>query len=308
MSVISKHGHRTVVRMPKSAIEWSEVYDKPNDTETMYSLARRLRKEGKDLPTFIINGGLYDTKSKKTLTTTVDDGNVIIDRHLFGDWGLELGGVPKFVKYYKGMKEFIAVHCLYSNKWESGWWKGVSMWFGLSKHPRTVVADNSEEHVYMTSDGRTRKVKGKKVRLPGDRYSTIVSFLKWFCENIGACDGGGSTRMGWILNGKLYTLNSPTENRAVANWIGTKVNDKVVDVRSYSSLGRRRYSRHYTRVLQGLLNGLGINCGKVDGWFGRNTERAVKVFQKANGLKVDGWAGQQTWSELYTQAIELGIA
>lgn len=52
------------------------------------------------------------------------------------------------------------------------------------------------------------------------------------------------------------------------------------------------------RKLQILLNGLGYDCGKVDGDFGTKTEKAVKAFQKANGLDDDGDVGKDTWSKL----------
>lgn len=44
----------------------------------------------------------------------------------------------------------------------------------------------------------------------------------------------------------------------------------------------------------------GYSCGKTgaDGDFGKNTETAVKAFQKDHGLKVDGIIGEQTWNAL----------
>lgn len=36
----------------------------------------------------------------------------------------------------------------------------------------------------------------------------------------------------------------------------------------------------------------------ADGWFGRQTEKAVRAFQRAHGLTVDGWVGRQTWTAL----------
>ena len=52
------------------------------------------------------------------------------------------------------------------------------------------------------------------------------------------------------------------------------------------------------KQLQMNLNGLGFDCGKADGAFGKNTEKAVKAFQKAEGLAVDGIAGDKTQSAL----------
>ena len=44
----------------------------------------------------------------------------------------------------------------------------------------------------------------------------------------------------------------------------------------------------------------GYSCGKTgaDGDFGKNTEAAVKAFQKDHGLKVDGIIGEDTWNAL----------
>ncbi|HEX9993772.1 MAG TPA: M6 family metalloprotease domain-containing protein [Acidimicrobiales bacterium] len=50
--------------------------------------------------------------------------------------------------------------------------------------------------------------------------------------------------------------------------------------------------------LQRLLGQAGFDAGTVDGVFGTNTVKAVRAFQKANGLVVDGVAGRATWAAL----------
>lgn len=52
------------------------------------------------------------------------------------------------------------------------------------------------------------------------------------------------------------------------------------------------------KVLQWLLNLKGYDAGTVDGDFGKNTEAAVKAFQKAKGLSVDGVVGKNTWIKI----------
>lgn len=36
----------------------------------------------------------------------------------------------------------------------------------------------------------------------------------------------------------------------------------------------------------------------VDGKYGPATQKAIMIFQKANGLKVDGKVGKKTWTKL----------
>ena len=56
-------------------------------------------------------------------------------------------------------------------------------------------------------------------------------------------------------------------------------------------------------VLQQYLNSFGFLSSTPDGQFGSGTERAVKLFQEANGLTADGIAGVGTLSILYSGDI-----
>lgn len=52
------------------------------------------------------------------------------------------------------------------------------------------------------------------------------------------------------------------------------------------------------KELQTRLNALGFDCGKVDGEFGKNTEKGVKEFQKAAKIEVDGKFGSESLKAL----------
>ncbi len=60
------------------------------------------------------------------------------------------------------------------------------------------------------------------------------------------------------------------------------------------SLGINRSHRN----IQKLLKKLGYYKGSVDGVFGPMTKKAVKNFQRDNGLLVDGVVGKNTWAKL----------
>ena len=52
------------------------------------------------------------------------------------------------------------------------------------------------------------------------------------------------------------------------------------------------------RAVQYALKAAGFDPKGIDGSYGRNTEAAVKAFQKAEGLEVDGIVGPLTWQAL----------
>lgn len=54
----------------------------------------------------------------------------------------------------------------------------------------------------------------------------------------------------------------------------------------------------YVEFLQRLLESKLYPVGTIDGIFGRNTETAVRNFQRANNLSVDGIVGANTWRAL----------
>lgn len=64
----------------------------------------------------------------------------------------------------------------------------------------------------------------------------------------------------------------------------------------YLSMGSFGYK---VSALQIMLNGLGYNCGEVDGEFGTNTRNAVVAFQRDNGVSCTGTVDEKTWALLF---------
>ena len=57
-------------------------------------------------------------------------------------------------------------------------------------------------------------------------------------------------------------------------------------------------SRGHMKEIQICLQNAGFYKGKIDGVKGKSTKKAIKEFQKANGLRADGKVGSKTWELL----------
>ena len=107
----------------------------------------------------------------------------------------------------------------------------------------------------------------------------------------------GTTLYHWMQSGMELKQDSSPEVDWVAlrNYIdalGRKV--------ALKPLSRRRRSRgQAVRLVQRHLNGLGFECGPVDGVYGRMTVEGVKAYQRHVGLKPDGVVGKHTWSRMF---------
>lgn len=57
-------------------------------------------------------------------------------------------------------------------------------------------------------------------------------------------------------------------------------------------------SKETVRDIQACLKNAGFYDGKIDGVKGKQTKKAIKNFQEANGLQADGVVGPKTWDVL----------
>ena len=65
-------------------------------------------------------------------------------------------------------------------------------------------------------------------------------------------------------------------------------------------------TRAKTRTIQTCLKNAGFYEGKIDGIKGKKTRKAIRDFQKTNGLVADGVVGPKTWELLRGYASDSG--
>jgi outer membrane murein-binding lipoprotein Lpp len=63
-----------------------------------------------------------------------------------------------------------------------------------------------------------------------------------------------------------------------------------------------------TKEIQGYLKKAGYYDGKIDGIKGTQTKKAIRDFQRSNGLRADGVVGPKTWELLRKQGAAGGSA
>lgn len=130
-------------------------------------------------------------------------------------------------------------------------------------------------------------------------------------------EGNTSTAAGVVANGggvcaKKYKLNNsriqgygrpyyeeetsaPTETKTEPKPATTKEEKTVTIEMKVLKKGNKNAQ---VKTLQRLLEALGYELGSIDGDFGKNTDAAVRKFQKANKLEDDGVVGEKTWAKL----------
>lgn len=110
---------------------------------------------------------------------------------------------------------------------------------------------------------------------------------------------------GFAYNGETVECSSGVQHSKTINkkweyWAIPACVDGSAPAPTTKPTLRRGDKGEYVKQAQQALISQGYSCGAtgVDGDFGRNTEAAVKAFQKAHGLTVDGVIGKNTWNAL----------
>ena len=151
-------------------------------------------------------------------------------------------------------------------------------------------------------------VNGKYLAEPKKTFEPYIVRVTADALNIRKGPGTNYDVAGCIRDKGSYTIVDEQDGwgrlKSGAGWISLAYTTKAGDADAKPELTRilkltsPNMRGEDVRWAQERLNELGYNCGTPDGIFGPNTDKAVKAFQRANGLSQDGDIGPKTWAKL----------
>lgn len=188
-----------------------------NGRKTMKQMYEYLKTQGK-LPDFLINGTMYNisgTDAGTTIANSIDEG-VFINGGNFSPYGIAITGDKSLSfmhtsdarKEANKVRDFIgaAPTLVINSKFDMDT-TGLSSYFYNDKKMRSFIGYNSDKlFLGCTSDPLTCK----------ELADVCLNYGMAFAINL---DGGGSSMLGKIVDGKLEVIFQPTTQRANANWI-----------------------------------------------------------------------------------------
>lgn len=147
-------------------------------------------------------------------------------------------------------------------------------------------------NIVLANESTTRTLK---VGCNGNDVKALQANLNLLGYNAGTPDGkyGNATKNAVISFQKTYGLTPDgIAGKSTLSAIRITVNRKYKNILSKGQISNA------VRNLQSNLISLGYLSGKADGVFGKNTEDAVKAFQRKHGLTPDGIVGDSTKSKI----------
>ena len=188
-----------------------------------------------------------------------------------------------------------------SNKGNSGLAQKANNLFGIKANKAwkgDYVTMPTKEFVngkYITVDAKFRKYSSweasindhSKFLTDNKRYSNLIGVrdYKLACKLIK--EDGYATSPTYTK-----TLTDTIEKYKLYLWDSQVPSEPVLPTLRLGD--RNDYVLHWQKYLQMCL----LYTGKIDGIFGPLTEKAVKDWQKAQGLVADGIIGAKTWAKL----------
>jgi peptidoglycan hydrolase-like protein with peptidoglycan-binding domain len=134
-----------------------------------------------------------------------------------------------------------------------------------------------------------------------ERYAAIGRALDDLVRQVSSSEPGVDAPIGRRLDQlshQVYRLNSRMLQLLQQQQIGRSAPRASAGPASGSTMVQLGDQGPAVRRLQRALSRAGESHGRIDGDFGRTTDRALRSFQSAHGLDPDGTAGPRVWAVL----------
>lgn len=202
----------------------------------------------------------------------------------------------------------------------------VSEGKALTSFSHNIIGNNPRSAIGISEDGKKLylvAVNGRQTMSHGMSMADLAVFMeKLGCHTAVNLDGGGSTNMqaSTVWNGKIHTVNSPTENRKVINAVGITYENEDAAKAPYGIILENEKntvfigeqvkisSALYTkdkRPAEGKITWSATNGSVKDGFFTAEKGGKAKITAKSGKAKatteifvVDEIAGIETESRL----------
>jgi peptidoglycan hydrolase-like protein with peptidoglycan-binding domain len=139
------------------------------------------------------------------------------------------------------------------------------------------------------------KVAGSKGKY--DVAGTTYTFLKTGVYT--REDSNGKTQGKWKCDTQGFVELDGKEKLTGKTPFQWKQAPTAEEVKTGAKLLRYGMMGAFVETMQNQLKSVGINPGTIDKKFGQNTLKAVKDFQRKNGLKDDGLVGAKTYAAMF---------
>lgn len=163
--------------------------------------------------------------------------------------------------------------------------KKVGLYIGQSRYPYIKDIKDNFDFIWIPR-------YGKNTSLADEAYAPKFPCDIWQYTSMGHIDGipnrvdlnklYGNKTLDWFITNNLKTEPPLKRSFFFLQWTTVRKGDNNGAVQE----------------LQQVLNKLGYDCGRNDGIFDAATEKALKEYQKQNGLTADGICGKKTLAKL----------
>lgn len=177
-------------------------------------------------------------------------------------------------------------------------WKGKSVNLATKEEYKVGTLTNIKAF-FRAYDNDIEGIKGYYDFIQSKRYANLKN-AKTYSEYAQLLKSDGWATSSTYVN----TLVSTVNKYDLTKFDGIAINDKIpVTFPSVVKMGSK--GSDVKRVQQLLSeNGYSSIVGNIDGIFGKKTDKAVRMFQKANNLVVDGIVGKNTWNALFNLEVK----